>query len=82
MNPSRQPVQMKLRPISTCVGGLEDYFFYRPSSTIAIGTNCPFSLRFDRIIVAAGVVPFIAMLLVLLLVRNTDATHQGLVRAI
>jgi ACS family hexuronate transporter-like MFS transporter len=37
---------------------------------------------FDRIIVVAGIVPFIGMLLVLLLVRNTRATREGLVRAI
>jgi MFS transporter, ACS family, hexuronate transporter len=35
---------------------------------------------FDRIIMVAGFVPFIAMILVLLLVRNTEATRQGLVR--
>lgn len=40
------------------------------------------SHSFDRVIVAAGVVPFIGMLLVLLLVRNTEATHHGLVRQI
>ena len=37
---------------------------------------------FDRIIVAAGILPFIGMVLVLLLVRNTSATDQGLVRRI
>ncbi len=37
---------------------------------------------FDRIIIAAGILPFIGMLLVLLLVRNTQATDQGLVRRI
>lgn len=37
---------------------------------------------FDRIIVAAGILPFLGMLLVLLLVRNTAATEQGLVRRI
>ncbi len=37
---------------------------------------------FDPIIVAAGIVPFVGMLLVLLLVRNTEATERGLVRRI
>jgi MFS transporter, ACS family, hexuronate transporter len=37
---------------------------------------------FDHIIIVAGLVPFIGMLLVLLLVRNTRATEQGLVRPI
>ena len=40
------------------------------------------SHSFDRIIVAAGIVPFIGMLLVLILVRNTEATRRGLVRPI
>jgi ACS family hexuronate transporter-like MFS transporter len=37
---------------------------------------------FDKIIVVAGFVPFVGMLLVLLLVRNTRATKEGLVRTI
>ena len=37
---------------------------------------------FDRIIVVAGLLPFLGMVLVLLLVRNTVATEQGLVRRI
>ena len=37
---------------------------------------------FDKIVIVAGLVPFLGMLLVLLLVRNTRATQQGLVRQI
>jgi len=37
---------------------------------------------FDPIVVVAGLIPFVGMILVLLLVRNTKATEQGLVRAI
>jgi ACS family hexuronate transporter-like MFS transporter len=37
---------------------------------------------FDPIVVVAGLIPFIGMILVLLLVRNTDATEQGLIREI
>jgi ACS family hexuronate transporter-like MFS transporter len=37
---------------------------------------------FDPIMVVAGLVPFVAMILVLLLVRNSDATREGLVRPI
>jgi MFS transporter, ACS family, aldohexuronate transporter len=37
---------------------------------------------FDPIVVVAGIIPFIAMILVLSLVRNTQATHDGLVRPI
>jgi MFS transporter, ACS family, aldohexuronate transporter len=37
---------------------------------------------FDPIVILAGLVPFIGMILVLLLVRNTEATDRGLVRRI
>jgi len=37
---------------------------------------------FDSIIIVAGLVPFVGMILVLLLVRNTRATAAGLVRPI
>jgi ACS family hexuronate transporter-like MFS transporter len=37
---------------------------------------------FDPIVIVAGLVPFVGMILVLLLVRNNDATDQGLVRRI
>jgi MFS transporter, ACS family, hexuronate transporter len=38
--------------------------------------------EFDPIMIVAGLIPFIGMLLVLLLVRNSKATEQGLVRRI
>jgi ACS family hexuronate transporter-like MFS transporter len=37
---------------------------------------------FDWILIAAGLIPLVGMVLVLLLVRNTEATKQGLVRPI
>jgi ACS family hexuronate transporter-like MFS transporter len=37
---------------------------------------------FDPIVIAAGIIPFVGMILVLLLVRNTAATEVGLVRRI
>jgi ACS family hexuronate transporter-like MFS transporter len=37
---------------------------------------------FDPIVIIAGLVPFIGMILVLLLLRNTQATDQALVRRI
>jgi MFS transporter, ACS family, hexuronate transporter len=37
---------------------------------------------FDPIVILAGLVPFVGMILVLLLVRNTKATDEGLVRRI
>ena len=35
---------------------------------------------FDTIVVTAGLIPFVGMILVLLLVRNTRATERGMVR--
>ena len=37
---------------------------------------------FDPIIIVAGLVPVVAMILTLLLVRNTEATERGLVRPV
>ena len=37
---------------------------------------------FDPILIAAGIIPFVGMLLVLLLLRNNTATERGLVRRI
>jgi MFS transporter, ACS family, hexuronate transporter len=37
---------------------------------------------FDHIVIVAGMVPFIGMLLVLMLVRNSNVTERGLVRQI
>jgi ACS family hexuronate transporter-like MFS transporter len=37
---------------------------------------------FDPIIIGAGIVPFVGMILVLILIRNTRATREGLVRPI
>jgi len=37
---------------------------------------------FDPVLILAGLLPFVGMILVLLLVRNTDATRRGLVRPI
>ena len=44
---------------------------------IASGTHL-----FDPLMVVAGLIPFVGMILVLVLVRNTKATDQGLVRRI
>ena len=37
---------------------------------------------FDPIVIVAGLVPLVGMILTLLLIRNTNATEQGLVRRI
>jgi ACS family hexuronate transporter-like MFS transporter len=50
---------------------------YLSDARQAAGTH-----SFDPIIVVASIVPFIGMILTLLLVRNTQATEQGLVRRI
>ncbi len=44
---------------------------------IATGTHL-----FDPLMILAGLIPFVGMILVLLLVRNTQATERGLVRRI
>jgi ACS family hexuronate transporter-like MFS transporter len=44
---------------------------------VATGTHL-----FDPLMIIAGLIPFVGMILVLLLVRNTKATDQGLVRRI
>jgi len=44
---------------------------------IAMGTHL-----FDPLMVIAGLIPFVGMILVLALVRNTKATDEGLVRRI
>jgi MFS transporter, ACS family, hexuronate transporter len=44
---------------------------------VATGTHL-----FDPLMILAGLIPFIGMILVLLLLRNTRATEQGLVRRI
>jgi ACS family hexuronate transporter-like MFS transporter len=44
---------------------------------VATGTHL-----FDPLMILAGLIPFVGMILVLLLVRNTRATEQGLVRSI
>ncbi|MGA7928017.1 MAG: MFS transporter [Candidatus Sulfotelmatobacter sp.] len=50
---------------------------YLSDARQAAGTH-----SFDPIMIIAGLVPFAGMILVLLLVRNTQATNQGLVRRI
>jgi ACS family hexuronate transporter-like MFS transporter len=37
---------------------------------------------FDPIVIACGIIPLVGMILVLLLIRNTRATQEGLVRPI
>ncbi len=43
----------------------------------AMGTH-----RFDPLMILAGIIPLVGLAMVLLLVRNTDATEKGLVRKI
>lgn len=50
---------------------------YFSDANKSLGTH-----TFDKIIIVAGLVPFVGMLLVLLLVRNTLATERKLVRPI
>lgn len=50
---------------------------YLSDARVATGTHL-----FDPLMILAGLIPFIGMILVLLLVRNTQATDQGLMRRI
>jgi ACS family hexuronate transporter-like MFS transporter len=50
---------------------------YLSDARQATGTH-----SFDPIMILAGTVPFVGMILVLLLIRNTEATDQGLVRRV
>jgi MFS transporter, ACS family, hexuronate transporter len=50
---------------------------YVSDARLAAGTH-----SFDPIVILAGLVPFVGMILVLLLVRNNEATDLGLVRRI
>jgi ACS family hexuronate transporter-like MFS transporter len=50
---------------------------YLSDARVATGTHV-----FDPLMILAGLIPFTGMILVLLLVRNTQATDQGLVRRI
>jgi ACS family hexuronate transporter-like MFS transporter len=46
-------------------------------SRVATGTHL-----FDPLMILAGLIPFVGMILVLILVRNTEATERGLVKRI
>jgi len=46
-------------------------------SRLATGTHL-----FDPLMILSGLIPFFGMILVLLLVRNTEATQRGLVRKV
>ncbi len=61
------------------VGTIVAFFLIGRVSDLRQGTA---THVFDPIMVVAGIIPFIGMLLVLLLVRNTEATKQNQVREI
>ncbi|HKW18449.1 MAG TPA: MFS transporter [Terriglobales bacterium] len=61
------------------VGTIIAFFLIGRISDLRQGTA---THAFDPIVIAAGLIPFIGMILVLLLVRNTEATKQRLVREI
>ncbi|MEJ7617217.1 MAG: hypothetical protein WKF30_09715 [Pyrinomonadaceae bacterium] len=50
-------------------------------STYLIGYTAD-RYSFEPILIAASIIPFVGMLLVLLLVRNTSATEKGFVQRI
>lgn len=88
MQNSELNTQPSLRPIRNLrwwIGGLLfastviNYIMigYSSDAHTAMATH-----SFDSIIIVAGLVPFLGMILVLMLVRNTKATQQGIVRPI
>ena len=50
---------------------------YLSDARVATGTHL-----FDPLMILAGLIPFVGMILVLLLVRNSHATEQGFTRKI
>jgi len=62
--------------------GIGTIIAFRLIGTIPMRGRLRATHSFDPIVIAAGLIPFAGMILVLLLVRNTRATDQGLVRRI
>jgi hypothetical protein len=76
------PLALGFSPRMPCSTASATTSRYRIRSISSDRPHVAASHSFDHIIVVAGIVPFIGILLVLLLVRNTEATEQGLVRPI
>lgn len=62
--------------------GIGTIFAFKLIGYFADAREATATHAFDPIVIVAGLVPFLGMILVLLLVRNTRATDQGLVRRI
>ena len=68
--------------LSGMAAGIGTIIAFKLVGSISDARQAMATHSFDPIVVVAGVIPFIGMLLVLLLVRNTRATDDGLVRRI
>jgi len=68
--------------LSGMAAGIGTIIAFKLIGSISDARQAMATHSFDPIVVVAGVIPFIGMILVLLLVRNTRATDDGLVRRI
>jgi ACS family hexuronate transporter-like MFS transporter len=68
--------------LSGMAAGIGTIIAFKLVGSISDARQAMASHSFDPIVVVAGVIPFVGMILVLLLVRNTRATQEGLVRRI
>ena len=68
--------------LSGMAAGIGTIIAFRLIGSISDARQAMAGHSFDPIVVVAGVIPFIGMILVLLLVRNTRATDAGLVQRI
>jgi MFS transporter, ACS family, hexuronate transporter len=68
--------------LSGTAAGIGTIIAFRLIGTVSDARQATATHSFDPIVVVAGMIPFVGMILVLLLVRNTRATDRGLVRRI
>src|SRR5262249_43696358 len=68
--------------LSGTAAGIGTIIAFRLIGSVSDARQATATHSFDPIVVVAGLIPFVGMILVLLLVRNTRATDEGLVRRI
>src|SRR5215813_4786109 len=68
--------------LSGTAAGIGTIIAFRLIGSVSDARQATVTHSFDPIVVVAGLIPFVGMILVLLLVRNTRATDKGLVRRI
>jgi MFS transporter, ACS family, hexuronate transporter len=68
--------------LSGTAAGIGTIIAFKLIGSVSDARQATATHSFDPIMVVAGLIPFVGMILVLLLVRNTRATDEGLVRRI